>query len=146
MYSLARLLKIKVYAFDPEPTERSLAEKMSELNGVQALVEHRDLFTVSDMKQFAGMRLLVLSDCEGFEGQLFNPSTLPLTPRWDLLTELHGRYIHTLPSLPWPHIKQIISLQSREHDRFEELDVLGGGPDLLQEYREQQAWLWCEMV
>lgn len=100
---LARMLQVPVYAYDPEPCEKAFAIKMSERNGVAKLVTMSDLFSVDDMRRFAGLRALVVCDCEGFEEVLFCPDTLNLTRNWDLIIELHGAADEILPRLGWPH-------------------------------------------
>jgi hypothetical protein len=105
---LALMLQVPVYAYDPEPYEKEFSAKMSERNGVANLVRMADLFTVDDMRRFAGMRVLVVCDCEGFEEVLFRPDTLDLTRNWDLIIELHGTADRALPLLKWPHVTTVI--------------------------------------
>jgi hypothetical protein len=105
---LAMMLQVPVYAYDPEPREKAFAVKMSERNGVASLVTMSDLFGVDDMRRFAGLRALVICDCEGFEEVLFRAETLELTRDWDLIIELHGTADETLPLLNWPHATTIV--------------------------------------
>ena len=105
---LAGMLRVPVYAYDPEPLEKAFSVKMSERNGVSHLVTMSDLFVVDDMRRFAGTRALVLCDCEGFEEVLFRPDTLELTRNWDLIIELHGAADKILPLLNWPHRTSIV--------------------------------------
>ena len=96
---LARLLRVPVHAFDPEPIERSLCLRMAKLNGVAELINPHQLFTAQDILRFADKRALVISDCEGFESRIFTEATVPLMKNWDVLIELHGAAIDSLPSL-----------------------------------------------
>jgi hypothetical protein len=105
---LARMLQVPVYAYDPEPREKAFSVRMSERNGVSNLVTMSDLFAVDDMRHFAGMRALVVCDCEGFEEVLFRPDTLEFTRNWDLIIELHGAADKSLPLLGWPHRTSIV--------------------------------------
>ncbi len=105
---LARMLQVPVYAYDPEPREKAFAAKMSERNGVANLVTMADLFSVDDMRRFAGLHALVVCDCEGFEEVLFSRDTLDLTRNWDLIIELHGTADKILPLLAWPHQTTVV--------------------------------------
>jgi hypothetical protein len=143
---LARLLKVPVYAFDPEPIERNLCLRMARLNGVAELINPNQLFTAQDVIRFADKRALVISDCEGFESNIFTETTVPLMRNWDVLIELHGSAIDSLPSLPWRGQAEIISPSPRDSEEVHltELDGLGRAEALLSEYRgsPSQRWFW----
>ncbi len=141
---LARLLRTKVLAYDPEPVERSICEKNARLNGVSALVELRDLFRPADIKQFRDLRVLCICDCEGYEAELFNAATIPDVAKWDLLIELHGDTDQQLAGLAWAQKTTMIARAHRSA-RYKELEGLGDQKKLLSEYREfSQKWLWCD--
>lgn len=140
---LARLLKTKVLAYDPEPAERALCAKAVQLNGIADLVELKDLFRPDDVHGFRDKRVLCICDCEGFEAQIFTPQTVPDTARWDVLIELHGNAARTLPALNWPQKTRLIE-SVRRTGSYPELDGLGEPEKLLSEYRAgPQQWLWC---
>ena len=143
---LAKRMGIPVYAYDPEPYEKRHCREIAELNGVSGNVVTRDFFTDADMDAFTGRRVLVISDCEGFESALFTPYTVAKTKDWDLLIELHGPAITGLPALPSPHKTSVIASQPRTMaDHRPELDGIGTAEVLLSEYRgERQHWLWCD--
>lgn len=141
---LARLLKTKVLAYDPESIERGYCESAARLNHVADLVEMRDLFHASDIEQFKGHRVLCVCDCEGYEEVLFNAETLPLVTQWDILIELHGTAVSKLTSLNWPHETVIIDSAARKNT-YKEVEGLGDPNKLLSEYRSgPQKWLWCD--
>src|SRR6202022_2792884 len=96
---LARLLRTKVLAHDPEPIERAHCERAARLNGVSSLVEMRGLFHRSDIQEYRDLRVLCICDCEGFESQLFDAKTVMDVAKWDILIELHGDTTEQLPSL-----------------------------------------------
>lgn len=100
---LARMFRIPVYAYEPEPQEKRFSTMMAERNGVSDLVKMANLFTLKDMESFTGQRALVVCDCEGFEEALFRSEALALTRNWDLIIELHGAADIALPQLDWPH-------------------------------------------
>jgi hypothetical protein len=142
---LARLLRVPVYAYDPEPIERSLCLRMASLNGVAELINPRRLFTAQDVLRFADKHALIISDCEGFESYIFTEATVPLMKNWDVLIELHGAAIDSLPSLPWGGHTEIIDCTPRTSlDHPAELGGLGSPEALLSEYRGTplQRWFW----
>jgi SAM-dependent methyltransferase len=141
---LARLLRTKVLACDPEPIERSFCEKAARLNAVSTLIELRGLFRPSDIHLFRDRRVLCVCDCEGFETKLFNADTIPDVAKWDLLIELHGSATKQLPSLAWPQKTSTITSDPRRKPQ-KELEGLGDQDRLLSEYRPGiQTWLWCD--
>jgi len=141
---LARLLRTKVLAYEPEPIEKSFCEKAARLNGVSELIELRDLFCASDVQLFRGRRVLCISDCEGFESEIFNASTVPDVAGWDLLIELHGDAAERLLGLSWPQQTIIITREPR-FKSYQELGGLGDQETLLSEGRaDNQTWLWCD--
>jgi hypothetical protein len=141
---LARLLRVPVYAFEPEPQERALCELMARLNGVSDLIHMRSLFGASDIADFVSRRALVLCDCEGFEEQIFTPSTVQRVENWDTLVELHGTAIQSLPQLAWKHPVQVIAPAPKSCDAYPELNVVGPPGQMLSEYRAGlNNWMWC---
>lgn len=142
---LARLLRVPVLAFDPEPTEKSLCAFMARLNGVSDYVRLRDLFLPDQIPEFRSQRVLLVSDCEGFEQQLFTAHTVGYTAKWDLLIELHADAVNILPSLNWPHDVTLIESTPRDELTYPELEGIGRPDVLLSEYRGERArWLWCD--
>ncbi len=129
---LARLLRVPVYAYEPEPKEKAHSSLMAKINGVQDLVRMEDLFTIEDIRRFAEKRAFVICDCEGFEEVLFRPEIVSLTRNWDLLIELHGSAEKTLPALDWPQEVSLIEYAGRT--------------GLQDEYRgdQGQTVLWCD--
>jgi hypothetical protein len=141
---LARLLRINVLAYDPEPIERSFCERAAQLNEVSKFVQLRDLFRPSDIHLLRERRVLCICDCEGFEVGLFCASTISSVSNWDLLIELHGDALEKLGALSWPHHLSTIVSEPRCQS-FAELEGLGDPKKLLSEYRPvAQTWLWCD--
>jgi hypothetical protein len=142
---LARLLRTKVEAYDPEPIERSYCERAAERNNVSSLVATRAMFRKSDIHTYRNLRVLCICDCEGFEAELFDAKTVIAVAKWDLLIELHGRTTEQLPRLDWPHKTSTISSTTRK-ETYAELDGCGDPIRLLSEWRYAagQTWLWCD--
>jgi len=141
---LARLLNTRVLAYDPEPREQEFCRAAAQLSGVAALVDQRNLFLRADIEEFREMRVLCVSDCEGFEAELFTPETVRGLRRWDLIIELHGEADRKLRALNWP--QKVTAIDSTPRlETYPELDGLGDPKLLLSELRGgRQTWLWCD--
>lgn len=88
---LARRWGIPVVAYDTDRREREFCRELAMANGVDPLVELRSLCTAAELLTFpAHERILILSDCEGFEQHLFTPDLVRYGQQWCYLIELHG--------------------------------------------------------
>jgi hypothetical protein len=141
---LARCLKTKVLAYDPEPRERRFCKQMAEINGVGNLIEFHNLFLSADVSRFRDKRVLCICDCEGFEEQIFTAETVLETARWDLLIELHGDADRRLPALNWPQRTRVIEVPLQHREPMKELEGMRHQGLLLSEFRGPQSWLWCD--
>ena len=93
---LALRMKTTVHAFDCEPRERYHLRQMARLNGVTDLIHARswcDPAVVSGLVR--GRRCVVISDCEGYEMDLFTAQCVAALRDSDLLIELH----ETVPAI-----------------------------------------------
>lgn len=79
----------RVYAFDCEPRERAYCRRMARENGVDDLVRVRGWCSRETLCHLAGGRSLVISDCEGYEAELFSPDVAAALRHADLIIELH---------------------------------------------------------
>jgi hypothetical protein len=141
---LARMLGVRVLAFDPQPGEQACCREAARLNGVAALVEQRDLFRPADIPRYRDLRVLCFCDCEGFEAVLFTAETVRDLVKWDLIIELHGEADPMLRRLDWPHKVTAIDSAART-ETYPELEGLGDQRMLLSEFRgSRQSWLWCD--
>jgi len=87
---LALRTNTPVFAFDCEPRERRYLRQMAQLNGVSNLIRTEswcDRPTLSNLVR--GARCLVISDCEGFEFDLFSAECILSLKECDLIIELH---------------------------------------------------------
>lgn len=87
---LALRTQTPIYAFDCEPRERRYLRQMARLNQVSDLIHTGpwcDFQILSDLVN--RRRCLVISDCEGFEFDLFNDESVALLRKSDLIIELH---------------------------------------------------------
>jgi hypothetical protein len=82
----------KVFAFDLTPTARQLCKDLAGLNGVGSKVSIHGACDSKRLVEMAdGKRCFVISDCEGFESELFTTETLESLRKSELVIELHER-------------------------------------------------------
>jgi hypothetical protein len=82
----------KVHAFDLTPTARQLCRELARLNGVDGKVSVHGACDSKRLVEIAnGKRCFVISDCEGFESELFTSDTLEALQNSQLVIELHER-------------------------------------------------------
>lgn len=98
---MARMLpKVTVYAYDIEPSARALCSRMGELNGVGDRLEIGSFCSPSDlMKLKIAGRALIISDCEGYEKELFSEDLIPEISRHDVLIESHDCVDRTISAV-----------------------------------------------
>jgi hypothetical protein len=132
------------------PKEAS-ASKIAELNGVA------DRVILSDWADGSGIatlcsskRCFVLSDCEGYEVELFNKPVAKALSQSDVLIEIHetaaGDVSRVLCERFAPtHATEIISVEPRRLADHRDFAHLGeDGERAIEEYRTNgQTWLWC---
>jgi len=86
---LARLTGKPVTAFDVDPNERKICQGMAQANGVT--ISLRKWCSPEALQALAlGKRLLILSDIDGGEIQLFGPNVIRSLRHCDVVVELHG--------------------------------------------------------
>lgn len=82
----------KVLAFDLTPTAQHLCKELARLNGVDGKVSVHGACDSKRLIEIAnGKRCFVISDCEGFESELFTAETLEALRKSELVIELHER-------------------------------------------------------
>ena len=80
----------KITAFDIDPRARELLLEMIKINDVLNRVTIKSLCDTQVLSGFANMKSgLIFSDCEGYELELFNDSTIEQLRRFDFLIETH---------------------------------------------------------
>ncbi|WP_448188397.1 hypothetical protein [Azospirillum sp. sgz301742] len=80
---------VAVHARDIDPAALDACRRLAEANGVADRVIVGGRFTGEDFAAFAGQRVLVVCDVEGFEQELLDPARFPALTGFDVLTELH---------------------------------------------------------
>ena len=145
---LALCSQSKIVAFDTEPEELSFAREMAEHNHVSDRIDFRGWCSSAELIQIAAnhKKLFILSDCEGYETELFTPPTIRALTAADLLIELHGDAESLLvPRFAETHQISIIPSRTREDIVLPELTDIPADQRwmALTEYREKQHWLWA---
>jgi len=80
----------KVYAYDTDGTALEMCRRMADLNGVSNRIETGGFCSCDTLVQLPITRRgLIISDCEGYEKDLFTPTVVASLMRCDLLVETH---------------------------------------------------------
>jgi hypothetical protein len=139
-----------VYAFDVSSAELALASQLARENSVADRVRLLGWCDSDHLARIAGShkRPFILSDCEGYETELFTENLMPRLKHADLLIELHGRAKHLLlERLRLTHQVHSVSAVPRTRDdvRFTELEIFSPNQRLsaVNEFRGDQCWLWA---
>jgi hypothetical protein len=94
------LPEARVWAFDANPDALRLCRAMAELNGVAERVQLKGGCSEALLRTMPlSGRTLVLSDCEGYERQLFTPAVCRHLTAHDVLIEAHDFKDFTLSQL-----------------------------------------------
>lgn len=150
-----RIPTARIYAYDTNPEACRLCRGMAELNGVSDRITMGSFFDVEALKTIPFTRkALILSDCEGFEKQLFRKETADLLASCDLLVEVHdfiditiSSYIRELfePTHEIEVIQSLDDIKKAQTYHFEELASydLAARKKLLAERRPAiMEWFW----
>ena len=84
----------RVIAVDIDPAALEQCRRMAELNDVSERLELKGSLGSEELSKLASGsdRMLVFSDCEGFEDALFDSATLKALERHDLVIETHDAH------------------------------------------------------
>src|ERR1022692_4051057 len=151
-YAVGFALKGKspVLAFDADPRELALCKEMARINGVEDRITVGNWCSPEVLRgSAAGARCFVLSDCEGYETELFDDATVEVLRRSDVLIEIHGdAYEPLLARFSRTHTVQTLVASARSAEDYPELANLDG--DALWavvEHREPgQRWLYASTL
>ena len=137
--------KLPVVAFDADARELRLCKEMARLNNVE--ITARTWCSPASLRNLvAGSRCFILSDCEGYETELFDDSTVEALSRSSVLIEIHGEaYDPLVERFSKTHAIQTLVASGRSIADYPELECLGEqAPRALKEYRlEGQRWLYA---
>jgi hypothetical protein len=95
-----RLPEAKVFAFDVNERAQYLCREMAQFNGVGDRVEVRAHCSPEVLMELPlGQRALIISDCEGYEHQLFSEECVAALAGHDVLIEVHAFVNPDIPVL-----------------------------------------------
>lgn len=85
-----RMSKLQVYAYDIDSYARNLLSRMAEVNGVKERI-HIGSWCTKDVLKNGNYqkKTLIISDCEGYEIELFDDELVGYLKNVDLLIEVH---------------------------------------------------------
>ncbi len=141
----------KIYAFDLTPKSRRLCAELAKLNCVEdRLLVRTRCDDIELTKITSSKKCLVISDCEGFEAELFSSQSVQHLDRSLLIIELHE---HNSPNVTsqllcrfdQTHNTKIIQIRKREKAQYSDLNIFDRDADKLLAVNEfrfaEQAWL-----
>jgi hypothetical protein len=153
-----RLPRARLYGFDIDPVVRDFCGRMAELNGVADRLQLGGFCDAAALTRLPLRRALILSDCEGYEAELFSAETAAKLAAHDILIEVHDNFdieisSKLLPAFSATHaVERISSLddiaKAREYD-YPELRGynLQQRKDLLMEGRSAiMEWFFCRSL
>ena len=136
-----------VVTFDADARELGLCKAMARLNGVENRITARRWCTPEALRALAaGTRCFILSDCEGYEAELFGDATANVLTRSDVLIEIHGDAYEPLRErFSKTHAVRTLVASERSASDYSELACLGAdGACAVAEYRPPgQRWLYA---
>ncbi len=139
-----------VVAFDTDPRELMQCRGIARLNAVGNLIETRHWCSPEMLRVLAAdVPCFILSDCEGYETELFDEVTVAGLTRSDVLIEIHGSaYELLLGRFSKTHAVRTLVALDRPASDYPELACLGGAGALaVAEYRPRgQRWLFAKSL
>ncbi len=85
-----RLSRAEIWAFDTDLRARELCAGMAKLNGVESRVHIGEFCDIETLRSIPlGEHALIVSDCEGYEGELFTEHIARVLAKHDIIVETH---------------------------------------------------------
>jgi len=81
--------KPHIVAYDTSDTARKMCQELALKNQVEQRIDIRSTCTSEELKELRNMRGLVISDCEGYEMELFTKDSVSFLANSDLIIEVH---------------------------------------------------------
>ncbi len=138
-----------VVAFDTDWWARDAVREMAAANGT-ANVEVKDFCSSGWLATHSQDAALIVSDCEGYEGTLFDGSIIPRLRSATLLIETHDALVAGISdrlrtALGETHAVQVYGREARRRPPNRSLEFLSESERQLaiQEVRPPQVWLLC---
>lgn len=127
---LARAMpNVHVRAYDTYGPAREDCAELARANGVQARVLIGGTCTPSTLAEFPERRVALLSDCEGYEKTLLDPSIAPNLRGWSIIVEQHDLIDPTISAtirqrFGDTHDIEVVDYVPPQREDFTELDWL----------------------
>jgi hypothetical protein len=101
----------RVIACDTEPIAQRASRAMAEINDVNGRLQVTGFCDGARLVEFGqtAKRALILSDCEGFEQQLFSEGSGEALARHDVVIEMHDRLDYRIS----PHLRRVFESSHR---------------------------------
>ena len=139
-----------VAAFETDRRELNLCKQMARLNHVEQKLKTYSWCSPEKLRALtAGERCFVLSDCEGYEIELFDAATVDSLRMSDVLIEIHGDAYEPLHErFSRTHKVQTLVAAERSADDYPELASLGtDAARAVREYRNPgQQWIYAQSL
>ena len=141
----------KVFAYETDPREVSSCREMAQLNGVSGRLEFRSWCDENEIVNLCtNRRCFVLSDCEGYELDLFSTRAVGALRRSDLVIELHDlpkvsmREVLKSRFTPTHHV-EVLDVEERRMQDYPQSRILKelAGQALIDQRTPSQQWLHC---
>jgi hypothetical protein len=146
-----RLPQAAVLAYDTDQESRALCRQLATINGINDRIVIGGTCEPQDLLALAGRPALVISDCEGYEQQLFDADIVSALRSADLLIELHeflvpGVTESLLRRFAATHDVMVIPVAARRPEQFPAIAALT--PHWRRRAMEEgrppsQHWLWA---
>lgn len=146
-----------VFAFDIDPAAQSQCRAMAKANGVDQRIVIGDECTAETLKGFDfADRTLVLSDCEGFEKDLFTDEVVARLRNHDVLIEVHDHLdidislvlsrrfeaSHTVQRID--SVDDIRKAQQYQYDELDQFDLVTRRVILGEHRPASMSWLFFQ--
>jgi hypothetical protein len=135
-------------AFDTDPWARRVLRQTASLNGVRNF-EVRGSLKAGALAGLVRPPALIVSDCEGFEAELFTATRAEALRDCWLLVELHPEAAPGVEDLLGSHLASTHAIEVREREERAPPALLSGvltGEEArlaVHEFRGEQRWMFC---
>lgn len=108
-YAIGFALKMKgttIHAYDTDPVSQDACLAMARVNNVEDRVKINATCTADTLKNFSPSgKVLIVSDCEGYEKKLFTQDNIDQLKKHDILIEVHDIWDNTTST----YLKELFS-------------------------------------
>lgn len=143
-----RLPGISIHAFDTDPWARNAIDEIRTINDCKDDIAIHGLCNVGWLKRYLPNNALIISDCEGFEGTLFQPQDIASLATSVMVIETHD---HEMPGVTaqltsrFAKSHEVLVIQSNPSIRLSPVDLAflteSQSRLALSDVRPQQSWL-----